>query len=78
MSSSANRALVRLFALTAIVAFHFAAARASSAPAADVDIPDAALVKLLPGFENGYAEVNGTRLHYVIRAIASLRRPSSA
>jgi hypothetical protein len=35
-------------------------------------------VKLLPGFENGYAEVNGTRLHYVIRAIASLRRPSSA
>ncbi len=29
------------------------------------DLSDAALVKSLPGFENGYAEVNGTRLHYV-------------
>jgi pimeloyl-ACP methyl ester carboxylesterase len=27
---------------------------------------DAALVKSLPGFENGYADVNGTRIHYVI------------
>lgn len=30
------------------------------------DTSDVALVKCLPGFENGYAEVNGTRLHYVI------------
>ena len=30
------------------------------------DLSDAALVKSLPGFENGYAEVNGTQLHYVI------------
>ena len=30
------------------------------------DTSDAALVKSLPGFENGYANVNGTRLHYVI------------
>lgn len=27
---------------------------------------DAVLVKSLPGFQNGYADVNGTRLHYVI------------
>ena len=26
---------------------------------------DAALVRSLPGFKNGYADVNGTRLHYV-------------
>src|ERR1700685_1754234 len=30
------------------------------------DLSDAALVKSLRGFENGYAEVNGTQLHYVI------------
>ena len=29
-------------------------------------LSDAALVKSLSGFENGYAEVNGTQLHYVI------------
>ena len=29
------------------------------------DTSDAALVRSLSGFENGYAEVNGTRLHYV-------------
>jgi pimeloyl-ACP methyl ester carboxylesterase len=29
------------------------------------DLSDAALVRSLPGFENGYATVNGTRLHYV-------------
>jgi pimeloyl-ACP methyl ester carboxylesterase len=29
------------------------------------DVSDAALVSSLPGFENGYANVNGTRLHYV-------------
>jgi pimeloyl-ACP methyl ester carboxylesterase len=30
------------------------------------DVSDARLVRLLPGrFENGFAEVNGTRLHYV-------------
>jgi len=30
------------------------------------DISDAALVKSLPGFKNGVAEVNGVRLHYVV------------
>lgn len=29
------------------------------------DLSDAALVKKLPGFTNGYADVNGTRLHFV-------------
>jgi pimeloyl-ACP methyl ester carboxylesterase len=29
------------------------------------NISDAALVKSLPGFKNGYADVNGVRLHYV-------------
>jgi pimeloyl-ACP methyl ester carboxylesterase len=31
-----------------------------------VDISDASLVKTLPGFRNGYADVDGVRLHYVI------------
>jgi len=34
--------------------------------AARTDVSDAALVMSLPGFRNGYAEVNGVRLHYVI------------
>lgn len=36
-------------------------------PASDaaVDTSDAALVRFLPGFENGYATVDGVRLHYV-------------
>ena len=29
------------------------------------DVSDETLVKSLPGFKNGYAEVNGVRLHYV-------------
>lgn len=34
-------------------------------PYAGIDVSDAALVARLDGFENGSAEVNGTRLHYV-------------
>ena len=30
------------------------------------DVSDATLVKSLPGFKNGYAEVNGVKIHYVI------------
>lgn len=41
-------------------------ARAQKPATVAADISDATLVKSLPGFENGYAEVNGTRLHYVI------------
>jgi pimeloyl-ACP methyl ester carboxylesterase len=40
-----------------------ATAMAATAKAANVS--DAALVKSLPGFKNGYADVNGVRLHYV-------------
>jgi pimeloyl-ACP methyl ester carboxylesterase len=37
-------------------------------PAAKIKyvVSDEALVKRLPGFKNGYANVNGTRLHYVV------------
>ncbi|CAD6544577.1 Soluble epoxide hydrolase [Paraburkholderia hiiakae] len=34
--------------------------------AARTDISDSTLVKSLPGFRNGYATVNGVRLHYVV------------
>lgn len=38
----------------------------SKAPAvASQNVSDAALVKSLPGFKNGFAEVNGVHLHYV-------------
>jgi pimeloyl-ACP methyl ester carboxylesterase len=37
-----------------------------SASAKAANVTDAALVKTLPGFRNGYAEVNGVRLHYVV------------
>lgn len=43
--------------------------RAAAASAGDqgrVGLPDEALVRQLPGFRNGYAMVNGVRLHYVI------------
>jgi pimeloyl-ACP methyl ester carboxylesterase len=33
---------------------------------AKLDVSDAALVRTLPGFRNGYANVNGIRLHYVV------------
>jgi pimeloyl-ACP methyl ester carboxylesterase len=32
---------------------------------ASSDVSDAAIVRSLPGFENGHANVNGTQLHYV-------------
>lgn len=45
---------------------HPAAASGRKVTAARVaDVSDAALVKSLPGFRNGYADVNGVRLHYV-------------
>jgi pimeloyl-ACP methyl ester carboxylesterase len=46
-------------AATATASHHATRARAP-------DVSDAALVKTLPGFKNGYADVNGVRLHYVI------------
>ncbi len=32
----------------------------------NANVSDAALVKSVPGFRNGYAEVDGVRLHYVV------------
>jgi hypothetical protein len=37
---------------------------------ASSDVSDAALARSLPGFENGYADVNGTQLRYVAGAKA--------
>ncbi|WP_208116423.1 alpha/beta hydrolase [Paraburkholderia sp. BL10I2N1] len=46
---------------------HTDAALVQKTTAAKVtNVSDAALVKSLPGFRNGYAEVNGVRLHYVV------------
>jgi len=42
------------------------AAHARKPAAAKTDISDGTLVKSLPGFRNGYATVNGVRLHYVV------------
>ncbi|WP_445143336.1 alpha/beta fold hydrolase [Dyella sp. Tek66A03] len=38
----------------------------STSLSAVTNVSDVALVKSLPGFKNGYAEVNGVRLHYVV------------
>lgn len=38
----------------------------STSPSAVASVSDVALVKSLAGFKNGYAEVNGVRLHYVV------------
>ncbi|QNP42242.1 alpha/beta hydrolase [Lysobacter terrestris] len=46
------------------LAFAGATVAAEAAPIA-ADISDAALVSTLPGFKQGFADVNGTRLHYV-------------
>ena len=42
------------------------AAEAQVVPAVEADTSDAALVGSLPGFANGYATVNGIRMHYVV------------
>lgn len=62
-------ALLRVL-ITAALAFSFtvpaisAFAREATAPIAAVS--DADLARRLPGFKSAYAEVNGTRIHYVI------------
>jgi pimeloyl-ACP methyl ester carboxylesterase len=67
--SSCRRAWMALAAIMVFVALTRAAggvARAQDFAAGAVnDTSDEALVQSLPGFENGYADVNGTRLHYV-------------
>jgi pimeloyl-ACP methyl ester carboxylesterase len=56
--------------LALMLGFGFAAIAGAETAAigsthASGDVSDAALVPSLPGFENGYADVNGTQLHYV-------------
>jgi pimeloyl-ACP methyl ester carboxylesterase len=64
------RSLVSAIATALIVAV--SSAHATANPVADTsshiasNVSDAALVKSLHGFKNGYAEVNGVRLHYVV------------
>jgi pimeloyl-ACP methyl ester carboxylesterase len=41
-------------------------AQRSASAAKSADVSDASLIKTLPGFKNGYADVNGVRLHYVV------------
>jgi pimeloyl-ACP methyl ester carboxylesterase len=58
--SVASSGYAKALPMEASTASHMHSAAASSA-----DVSDAALVKSLPGFRNGYATVNGVRLHYV-------------
>lgn len=65
-----SRGLVRLLLVTLPLSFTLpvvsdAEAQSRSSTRSTIDTSDAALVKLLPGFQNGYARVNGVRLHYV-------------
>lgn len=53
------------FAVTVSAAHAVDAAPLAGSHRAVADVSDASLVKSLPGFKNGYAEVNGVRLHYV-------------
>ncbi len=62
------RTLVSALALAIGAAFatpSFAASKAPVAAVAPAAVSDAALVRTLPGFQDGYADVNGVRLHYV-------------
>jgi pimeloyl-ACP methyl ester carboxylesterase len=56
-----------VMALAVSVSTAFAADNSASGPSRHsvANVSDAALVKSLPGFRNGYADVNGVRLHYV-------------
>ena len=53
------------FTALAVAALCFATAPAAEAQTATDDITDAALVRSLPGFSEGTAQVNGVSLHYV-------------
>ena len=67
-SACATRAAWRRWITAAAVTLALALPGIFSMPAAAETGPeraDRALIKRLPGFANGYANVNGTRLHYV-------------
>ena len=59
------RLCVLLIAITFMNSLPNAAQAQKQARDTTVDTSDATLVKSLPGFKNGYATVNGVRLHYV-------------
>ena len=68
-SGFAARGLLRLLLTTTLYLFGIvhapnSLAQANRAPR-NAAVSDAALVRALPGFKNGYADVNGTRIHYV-------------
>lgn len=66
MSKSFSR-LPRLALAAALIAAALSAsAREIRTKKLATDVSDAALVRLLPGFSNHHADVNGTTLHYVI------------
>jgi len=60
----ANQTLAILFSLAGMLIVS-APALAAAPAAAEGALSDVALVASLPGFENGFAQVNGTKLHYV-------------
>ncbi len=54
-----------LLAMAGLVLLMAADAVAQDNPYQGIDVSDETLVRQLKGFRNGFAEVNGTRLHYV-------------
>ncbi|HTD29518.1 MAG TPA: alpha/beta hydrolase [Xanthomonadaceae bacterium] len=65
-----NRRWLAIVVLVLGLSFGFASNAAAQTAAegggnAMSEVSDAALVRSLPGFENGYANVNGVQLHYV-------------
>ncbi len=61
----AARCSFSVAAILLMVALHMPLAHAQQ-PKLHFAVTDAALLQTLRGFESGYAEVNGTRIHYVI------------
>lgn len=65
--STIRRVVLSALVSATVLAMPINESMAQTAPAvSQTDISDAALVARLPGFENGYASVNGVRIHYVI------------
>lgn len=62
-----HRSRAWLFVFVMVFAFTlFDHAAAQKQTVKKYDVSDAALVKSLPGFENGYSKANDIRMHYVI------------
>lgn len=66
-SESGSRSLVRLGILASFcMSLWWLAPAATAEPTNARAVTTATLLSTLPGFESGHADVNGTRLHYVI------------